>query len=236
MYIRLLLLRPLLSTFITADFQHASETGSSDDSLARRIAFQCALTCVEVAREAIQTNYVEKMILPGEIGFLSAWWYNVLFLYASGTVLIAARLNDAILCEVSEDSILDSWRKASELLGNYARYSKSIRRCFRMLQILFETVPYRYSRLRQKTSKDGGDSSQSNLEPDQQTAPENLSMQQMSTSTFGVAQSNDETSLPFEEMDLDMTRAWLENEPFVPDDLSWFTYAPFDSLEGLSMF
>ena len=62
----------------------------------------------------VQTIYVEKMILPGEVGFLSAWWYNVLFLYASGSVLIAARLNDAILREVSEDAVLDSWRKASE--------------------------------------------------------------------------------------------------------------------------
>lgn len=196
------------------------------------MALQCSVTCVEVARETIQTIYLEKMILPGETGFLSAWWYNVLFLYASGTVLIAGRLNDAILQEVSEDLVLDAWRKASELLGNYARFSKSIQRCFRTLQILYDAIPYRYNRLRQRPSDAEGSFLRFNFETPPETAPQATPNLPISTSPSDLMRVSAVPRQPCDEMDLDLTRAWLESESFDPDDLSWLTYTPFDALGG----
>ena len=101
---------------------------------------------MKVAQEAIETIYGGKAASAGDVGYFSAWWYNVLFLYTSATVLIAARLSPSILAEVSEESILDGWRKAMEVLEEYGVFGTSIRRLTDTLRLLFDAVPQQYSR------------------------------------------------------------------------------------------
>jgi hypothetical protein len=153
LHVRLLLLRPILSNYVTSDFHRVKQSTSFEGSLSGRIFLQCAVVCVQVAQEAIETIYREKGTRVGDVGSLSAWWYNVLFLYTAATVLIAARLSSPVLAQVSEESILDAWRKSMEILMGYKIFGKSICRLTTTLRLLFDAVPHQYSRLRQNPQR-----------------------------------------------------------------------------------
>ena len=139
----------MLSNFINSDFHDEERPVPFGSLLSHRIFLQCAIGCVKVAQEAIDTIHGRQAARAGDIGCLSAWWYNVLYLYTSATVLIAARLSPSILAEVSEESILDGWHKAVEVLEGYGVFGTSIRRLTNTLRLLFDAVPQQYSRLRQ---------------------------------------------------------------------------------------
>ena len=109
---------------------------------------QCAIVCVKVALEAIDTIQREKGRSAGEMNFCAAWWYNVLYLYTSATVLIAARMAPAVLADVGEDLVLEGWRAAMEILEEYSVIGASIRRLTTTLRLLLEAVPQQYSRLK----------------------------------------------------------------------------------------
>jgi hypothetical protein len=77
-------------------------------------------------------------------GFIAAWWYNVLFVYSAATVLVAARVRPLWQSEIGENSILQSWRRAIDILETYKDYSKSIPKLIVTLQMLFKQVPKSY--------------------------------------------------------------------------------------------
>lgn len=114
--------------------------------MSRQVIFQCSVNCVKVAQEAI--SIIDKRRI-NNTGHLAAWWYNVLFLYISATVLIAARLSPLLLAEISEAVIFDSWRQVMEALNQYSVHGASINRLSTTLKLLFDTVPRQFSRVRQ---------------------------------------------------------------------------------------
>jgi hypothetical protein len=147
--VHLLLLRPVLSSFITTGFSEIGRSTLEESLLSRRIFLQCAIECVRIAQEAIDTVYKERGASNGEADNTSAWWYNVLYLYTSATVLIAARLSSHILAQIHEDSILDRLNKAMEVLEGYGAFGISIQRLTATLGLLLDAIPRQYSRLRQ---------------------------------------------------------------------------------------
>lgn len=72
-------------------------------------------------------------------------------------VLIAARLRPAILAEVPESSITQSWNCALEILRKYQRYSTSARRCVAALEILYKRVISEAPAMDQVSSDQGAD-------------------------------------------------------------------------------
>ncbi|EXJ68748.1 uncharacterized protein A1O5_08542 [Cladophialophora psammophila CBS 110553] len=149
LHVRLLSLRPVLSAFITFDNYEKQAHPCLETFLSRRVIFQCCLVCVKVAQESIDLIDKRRTEDPGAATNLAAWWYNVLFLYTSATVLVAARISPFILAEISESTILDSWRKVMEGLDHFSVFGSSIKRLVTTLKLLFETVPHQFSRLRQ---------------------------------------------------------------------------------------
>lgn len=107
---------------------------------------QCSVVCVKVALEAIDTIHRD---ITTQSGLLSAWWYNILFLYTSSTILIAARLSSAILSEIPEPTILQSWQNAIAAMEMYEDFGPSITHLIATLRLLSEAVPHQYSRLRE---------------------------------------------------------------------------------------
>lgn len=142
------MLRPVLSHFITIEVRDIASIPLGN-LLSYKISHSCASVCVKVAQEAINTIWTHKSDSVHDVGSLSAWWYNILFLYTSATVLIAARLSPSILADVPEDSIVRDWCRACELLEAYGDLGTSVRRLATTLRLLFDTVPQQYSRLRQ---------------------------------------------------------------------------------------
>ncbi|RAL01245.1 transcription factor domain-containing protein [Aspergillus ibericus CBS 121593] len=140
LHVRMLLFRPILSRYCTS-----REIGISDplisfrDSFPQRVALQCSIICVKVAQEVIGLIH-GNLPADGSSGPLPAWWYNILYVYTAATVLIAGRLCPAILDEVTETAIAQSWDSALEVLRRYHSHSTSARRCVAALEILYERV------------------------------------------------------------------------------------------------
>jgi hypothetical protein len=140
----------VLSTFITTDSIDGSQFIPFRSLLTHRIFLQCAIVCVKVAQDVIDTIHAGEAASADSTETLSVWWYNVLFLYTSATVLIAARLSPSILAEMTEESILERWNKAMDILEGYGtKFGQSIHRLTTTLRLLFDAVPQQYSRLRQ---------------------------------------------------------------------------------------
>ncbi|KAH8699027.1 fungal-specific transcription factor domain-containing protein [Talaromyces proteolyticus] len=240
LYIRLLLLRPVLSSFITSEYRDMETPTSLLRVLPRRIFLQCAVVCVKVAQDAIETVYNRRATNTGEIGYLSAWWYNVLFLYTSATVLIAARLSPSILAELSEASILDSSLKTVEALEGYGNFGTSIRRLITTLRLLFDMVPQQYSRQRKHPPQP----ETSIILPDQTRTcdasdpPPPLSPNRCSPNPMGghpAAPVHEPQAVRQHQMQENKNPAgseifWGFDDAFDPNDVSWLTTVPSDSL------
>ncbi|OQV05675.1 Fungal specific transcription factor domain-containing protein [Cladophialophora immunda] len=230
LHVRLLLLRPVLSSFITTEFYNGDRSVPLASALSHRVFLQCAIVCVRVALEAIHIIYRERGRNAGDSGSLAAWWYNVLYLYTSATVLIAARLCPAIFADVSEESILDGWRKAMEILDWYSPFGTSIKRLTTTLRLLSDAVPQQYSRFK-------GNSQQS--QPNTSSAAQNLGQRSPSMSSWRPPEPVDNIEVPVADTagaapqdDLYL----FSNEPFLdfdsvfdPNDLSWLMTIPLDS-------
>lgn len=237
-YVRLLLLRPILSTFITNEWHNEDQKSLFGGLLAHRILLQCAVVCVHVAQAAVDIIYMEEETLNEGPYFLSAWWYNVLFLYASATVLIAARLSPDVLNEIPEEKILDSWHKAVGILERYGAFGTSIQQIVTTLRLLFEAVPQQYSRSRQqKPMRQPEDNIPTSITENLQavamplaswtsgdvTSSSVRSLGQEGTTDFPypAGGSLDETLLSGSLLDFDNV--------FDPNDLSWLLTVPFNS-------
>ncbi|KEF63060.1 uncharacterized protein A1O9_01036 [Exophiala aquamarina CBS 119918] len=233
-YVRLLLLRPILSTVIGSERYDEKPSTLFGGLLADRILLQCAVECVHAAQAAIDVVYAEEATLNEGSYYLSAWWYNVLFLYTSATILIAARLSPDILTEIPERKILESWHKAIGILEGYCAFSTSIQRLVTTLGLLSNAVPQRYSRLRQQ-------------QPIRQ--PEKITSSSMTPVSMSAAlwRPSDVTSIPATSLGQEVTVDFLceaggeldktlmagslldFDNVFDPNDLSWLLTVPFNS-------
>lgn len=163
------------------------------------------------------------------------WWFNVLFLYTSATVLIAARLSPSILAETTEEAILEGWNKAMDILEGYGtRFGQSIHRLTTTLRLLFDAVPQQYSRLRQNAR-------QNETEVMSSTIPNNHNSNTGSMAAFwrpmeqnGLSSSNFYDPARDFVQDTDvllndpfMSGTWAEfDAAFDPTDFSWLMTVP----------
>ncbi|KAJ6031000.1 hypothetical protein N7540_001732, partial [Penicillium herquei] len=138
LHVRILLFRPTLSKYC-ASRENSINSSFIQESFPHRVALQCSILCVRAAQESI--DLIHMNIPKDETGGpLPAWWYNILYVYTSATVLIAGQLCPEIKNEVSNDAISYSLNSALEILRKYQGYSKSARRCVAALEILYEQV------------------------------------------------------------------------------------------------
>ncbi|KIX94735.1 uncharacterized protein Z520_09425 [Fonsecaea multimorphosa CBS 102226] len=230
LHVRLLLLRPVLSSFITTEFYNGDRSIAFASVLSRRIFLQCAIVCVRVALEAIHVIHQKRGRDAGDIGNLAAWWYNVLYLYTSATVLIAARLSPTILVDVSEESILDGWRKAMELLDWYGPFGPSIKRLTTILRLLSDAVPQQYSRFKGNSQQPPTNvvSVTQNLAQRSPSMPPWRPSEPVDNAPVAV----DDTAGAAAQDDVYL----FSNDPFLdfdsvfdPNDLSWLMTIPLDS-------
>ena len=148
LHVRLLSLRPVLAGFIALDTSDREIDPLLQNFLSRRVIFQCSVVCLRVACEAIHTVAKRRSNDPGAMVNLAPWWHNVHFLCSAATVLIAARLSDILLSEVSESVIFAHWRQAIEALEHYSVYGSSVKRIVTTLRVLFDAVQRQPSRFR----------------------------------------------------------------------------------------
>jgi hypothetical protein len=178
---------------------------------------------VKVALEAIDTIYRERGNNIGDTGSCAAWWYNVLYLYTSATVLIAARLSSPILADVSEESILQGWKRALEVLDEYSHFGASIRQLPATLRLLFEAVPQHYSRLKGNARSGQGDTITMPGTRDQSMATLPYSTESASDFAGDPLGGNlqDDNTFPNDAFaDFDII--------FDPNDISWLMTVPMD--------
>jgi hypothetical protein len=143
----------MLQSFITSELQNKGEALPVGSLLSHRVSLQCAIVCVKMAQEAIDTIYINEGISSNEMRDLSAWWCNTIFLYTSATVLIAASLCPSVVAEVSENSIYDSFHKAIAVLRQYTNFNSSILRLTTALHVLSSIIPKHFSKLKQAAAQ-----------------------------------------------------------------------------------
>ncbi|KAF2844119.1 hypothetical protein T440DRAFT_512370 [Plenodomus tracheiphilus IPT5] len=151
LHIRLLALRPLLSAYLGSESGGSSGEAPKKVSLSERIAAQCSVVCVEVAQEMIDFDYKRRPSNANLVGRTAAWWQNALFIYSAATVLVAARLSPSIMSEISEDSIMQSWSLAIEVLKSFQVFNPLIQRCISALELIHRVIPERYASSRHHT-------------------------------------------------------------------------------------
>ena len=215
--------------FITSEFHDGNRSVPLENLLSQRICLQCAIVCVKVALEAIDIIYKERGSRAGGTGSCAAWWYNVLYLYTSATVLIAARLAPAILADVSEESVLDGWHRAMEVLEGYSPVGASIQRLTTTLRLLFKAVPEQYSRLKENPRQTQGDVSTITQDTGQRTVLLPSWRTQDPVASFSTP-LDDLTRGPQDNNDALPNDSLLDFDTvFDPKDLSWLMTIPLDS-------
>ncbi|KAF7940716.1 uncharacterized protein EAE97_006902 [Botrytis byssoidea] len=150
LHVQSLLLTPILQQLIGAEFQKKAERIRLGSLLSRRITLQCAIVCVKIAQEAIDTVHIRE---NSDLNEISPWWCNVIFLYKSATALIAGSLCPSIVAEISETAIHESFHKATLILRQYTTFNPSILRLVTILDILFQIVPQKFSRLKNASER-----------------------------------------------------------------------------------
>ncbi|KAL6252548.1 hypothetical protein RBB50_000267 [Rhinocladiella similis] len=138
-HVRILLFRPILARYCS---QESMLSTNSEDNLPRKIALQFSVACV---RAALRTIGRFDMLMTGQKveeldDLLPAWWYSIFYVYTAATVLVAARLNQSLLAEVTEQAIDQSWTKAMNILGRFEDFSPHARRCSAAMALLLDQV------------------------------------------------------------------------------------------------
>jgi len=221
-----MLLRPVLSSFVTSDFHEQGRASASWNQLTERTFLQCSVVCVQVAQEAIDTIHKRS---HGS-GSLAPWWFNVLFLYTAATVLVAARLSSAVLAELPEESIVEGCQKAISALQGYSSFSSAIKRLITTLSLLYDAVPWQYSRLRQNPARLAAEKTSANFAQSHHTRRQNgVAIGAMSDSI-----TNTQQNLPAQsghEYDLlsPSGLSWDLDYMFDPTDITWLTTLPLDT-------
>lgn len=138
-HVRILLFRPVLSRFCSERENHKIP---EDQTLPWKIAFQCSISCIKAALETI--NYLNTTIADKKLeeldDLLPSWWYNIFYIHTAATVLLAARLQESIVSEVTESAINNAWHVLMRILKRFKNYSKHATRCAAALSVLFEQV------------------------------------------------------------------------------------------------
>ena len=228
LHVRLLLVRPVLSAFVSLDKVEGAVNSANQSILSHQIILQCSLLCIRLAHQAINVVYEKRSGCTEEIGTLSAWWYNVLFLYTSATVLIAARLSPSILTEIPESTVMMWWKQAMEALPEYTAFGSTVQHALTTLQVLFNTVPRQFL-LPQRVSADHGVLGQrpqlmgAGADPRYEDGRER-----------GPSTSISATAPQVDAAEPELDSLFLEAEDFLafdaslgPNDMSWLTTTPF---------
>ncbi|KAK5075323.1 hypothetical protein LTR64_001529 [Lithohypha guttulata] len=226
LHVRLMLLRPVLSSFVTSDFHKQDSDATFWNQLGERIFLQCSVVCVQVAKEAIETIHKRG----NDPGSLAPWWFNVLFLYTAATVLVAARLSSSILTELYENSIVEGCRKAISALEEYSNYNSAIKRLVTTLRLLYDAVPRQYFRLRQHPAILDGEKTLADIVESQQADWQNDIRVNTISDSFarGQQHSSFQPSHEYEPVS-PAGLSWDLDHPFDPTDITWLTTVPFDA-------
>lgn len=138
LHVRILALRPVLLTIVTSATLSDNATDSS--SLVQQVTLQTALLCVRLAEQAIDVIYDRLSNTTRLELSMSEWWYNIMYIYNAGTVIIAARILPAISNEISATTLERTWRKARLVLQSYQTYGNNTNRLLVILDQLYERV------------------------------------------------------------------------------------------------
>ena len=115
-----------------------------DTPLTFTIAHDSAIKCILSAREIIDilVKYQRSDGKSGHIGPVPSWWENVGYVYACGTVFLAARM-----CPVSlrheipgTHLIKEGWELSMRLLEGYRTFSTTASKCLKALNSLAEVI------------------------------------------------------------------------------------------------
>lgn len=158
-HVKILLFRPILARYCSAQVFRVVDPTSITDSLPGKIALQFSVACIKAALNTI--DCFDQSLSGKDIGkvddLLPAWWYSIFYVYTAATVLVAARLSPSILAELTEQAVSEAWDKAMNILSRYQAFTNLARRCATALNLLLNQVLQQEQRSRSRQTPDGDD-------------------------------------------------------------------------------
>ena len=146
---RTVTLRPLLSAFIHAEAATTDADRPAEDILTYRYAHQAALLCIKLAQDAVNIIFDRLPESPAQEACLSEWWYNIMYIYTSGTILVAAQVMPDVSNDYLSSPLVESWNKIRRIFQFYQNRRNNINRLLAMLELLYNRVPEKYYELKQ---------------------------------------------------------------------------------------
>ncbi|KAL6247923.1 hypothetical protein RBB50_005271 [Rhinocladiella similis] len=138
-YIRLLMLRPILSRFCSRA-GHVKE--SLEELMPWQLALQISVLCVKTALEVIEffSATIQETTTDSLEDIIPAWWYSILYIYTAASVMVVARINPGILDGISETVILEACRNVIQVLKRFETYSPQAKTYSASIEMLFSQV------------------------------------------------------------------------------------------------
>lgn len=138
-YIRILMLRPILSRFCS---QAEVTDVSLQDVMPSQLAFQFSVMCIKTALEVIDFLHTTIQITTedGLEDIIPAWWYSILYTYTAASVIVVARVNAAIIDTVSETAILQACRNVIQVLKRFETYGEQAATYSTSVEVLFSQI------------------------------------------------------------------------------------------------
>ncbi len=210
------MLRPALSHLLENGTKNSNDSDSKPLSpLFRQILIQCAVACVRTAQQAIHLVHRERSRI-GEVGAVDAWWFNIMCLFSCATCLVAARLLEQILIDVSPNEIVASWLECLEILEEYATFNTTVRRVINALRVLHAALPLRQTVAAKLAEGDRAPIAVDLTANAQASGTTGMKATNINGSTIGWF--SDDAGFDLQDFDFN----------FDPDDVSWLTAVPMD--------
>ncbi|KAK5998854.1 Asg1-like protein [Cladobotryum mycophilum] len=134
-YIRIMLLRPLLTQLVVDERERATSGESEPDPLVASTRVQCAKSCVAAASELLEL--IHRTYQSHSRG---GWWWDALYACTSGLVLIVARTSSTLHPTLDREQIETSWSHCQDILGQVASFSESGEQSLKLLQTIYSRV------------------------------------------------------------------------------------------------
>lgn len=139
LHLRTLLFRPVLRQFCNAQASTQDDGPSSGVVIPHYLALRCSILCVAASQQLVDLVYSNRNA-DGSSEVLPAWWNNILYVYTSAIVLIAARLCPSVIAVIGEPAVDLSWKRALDVLYGYHHFSEASQRCIAVLKILDKEI------------------------------------------------------------------------------------------------
>ncbi|KIV91219.1 hypothetical protein PV10_05781 [Exophiala mesophila] len=136
LHVKILLYRPVLVVLLSTNgspIATCSSTAPIQTVLRQSMLQQISSHCIQAAQDL--THLIYGSLMSGDV-VLPAWWYNVFYLYTTGTIFVAQRLCPSLAPAEDDQKWQECWNMCLRGLSKYSEQSHAPSKCFKVLDLI----------------------------------------------------------------------------------------------------